>query len=180
MCAYQFQPRIETDRLILRPPGLQDAARIADLINDYDVSRMLTRVPYPYALSDAEAFIAHVQGSEERGFLIEHREFGPIGMVGFNPSPPTDDGVSVGPEMGYWLGRTFWGRGYATEAAKAALDWARTDWGVRAVVSGHYSDNAASSRVLVKTGFLYTGQVQPRFSQSRQAIAPTLMMVWLA
>ena len=180
MCAFQPQPRIETDRLILRPPGLQDAPRIADLINDFDVSRMLTRVPYPYSLQDAEGFIAHMQTSQERGFLIEHKEFGPIGMLGFNPTPPSEADVFVGPEMGYWLGRTFWGRGFATEAATAALAWAKNDWGVRAVTSGHYADNPASGQVLVKAGFLYTGQVQPRFALARQAIAPTLMMVWLA
>ena len=86
---------------------------------------MLTRVPYPYALSDAEAFVAHMQTGKERGFLIEHKTFGPIGMVGFNPSPPADASVLAAPEMGYWLGRTFWGRGFATEGSPWRIQQSR-------------------------------------------------------
>ena len=184
MCAIQSSPRIATDRLVLRRPGFQDAARIADLVNDFDVSRMLTRVPHPYALANAEDFIAHTAANQRPGdqaLLVEHREMGPIGMVGFHPqAAPSGAGFAVNPELGYWIGRTFWGRGFATEAVTAALSWARDVLGFRAVASGHFADNPASGRVLAKSDFLYTGEVQARVSLARQAVAPTRMMVWLA
>lgn len=184
MCAIQSSPRIATDRLVLRRPGFQDAARIADLINDFDVSRMLTRVPHPYALANAEDFIAHVAANQQPGeqaLLVEHRDMGPIGMVGFHAqAEPPAAGFRVDPELGYWLGRTFWGRGFATEAVSAALSWAQDGLGLRAAASGHFADNPASGRVLAKAGFLYTGEVQTRVSLARQAVAPTRMMVWLA
>jgi len=179
MCAFQPQRRIETERLILRTPGLQDAARIADLINDYDVARMLTRVPHPYSLTDAEAFLASEEAREDN-FLVEHKSFGPIGLIGLHDPGETGPMSLPAREMGYWLGRTFWGRGFATEAAKAMLAWARDGCGLKVVASGHYADNPASGRVLAKAGFLYTGQVLDRFTLSRQAAAPTRMMVWLA
>ena len=82
--------------------------------------------------------------------------------------------------MGYWIGRPYWGQGYATEAATAALAWAGAGWGKRLVVSGHFADNPASGRVLEKAGFLYTGVVEPRHSKARGEAAATRMMVWLA
>ncbi|HTK36213.1 MAG TPA: GNAT family N-acetyltransferase [Caulobacteraceae bacterium] len=183
MCAVQSGLRLETDRLVLRPPGAQDAVWIADRINDYDIARMTTRVPFPYSLEDARGFLdAEDDPERERRFLVEHPEFGPIGLVGFHEGSPrwSASGCALSPEIGYWFGRTFWGRGFATEAVTAALDWASTRWGRRAVASGHFTDNPASGRVLEKAGFLYTGEVQPRFSLSRGATAPTRMMVWLA
>jgi RimJ/RimL family protein N-acetyltransferase len=177
MCAIETRPRIETERLVLRRPGLQDAARVADLINDYDVARMLTRVPHPYSLDDAEAFLGS-QEAREASFLIEHPTFGPIGMVGLHGGANDLTPLPI-PELGYWLGRTFWGKGFATEAATAVLGWAKAR-GMRAAASGHYADNPASARVLEKAGFLYTGLVQPRACASRGEAVDTRMMVWLA
>jgi RimJ/RimL family protein N-acetyltransferase len=177
MCAIETRERIATERLVLRRPGLQDAARIADLINDYDVARMLTRVPHPYGLGDAEAFLG-TDEAREASFLIEHPSFGPIGMIGLHDGPNELVPLPI-PELGYWLGRTFWGNGFATEAATAVLGWARAR-GMRAAASGHYADNPASGRVLEKAGFLYTGEVRPRDSAARGEAVDTRMMVWLA
>ena len=184
MCAIQSTPRLATDRLILRAPGLQDAARIADLINDIDVARMLVRVPHPYALTNAEDFIARMSAERRPGdqaLVIEHREMGPIGVVGLHPQPePSPLGFTLQPELGYWLGRTFWGRGFATEAVSAVLSWARDALGFRTLASGHFADNPASGRVLAKADFLYTGEVQTRVSLARQDVVSARMMVWLA
>lgn len=183
MCAIVLdEARLETERLVLRPPRPRDAVWIADRINDIDIARMTTHVPHPYALADAEAFLDRLDPLEDRVFLIEHRDFGPIGMLGFHRQPMewSETGSAISPELGYWLGRTFWGRGFATEAVQAALDWADRCWGRRAVTAGHFADNPASARVLAKAGFLYTGEVQPRFSLARGGPAPTRMMIRLA
>ena len=115
-----------------------------------------------------------LDAAREAVFAIEHRDHGLVGVLGFHGQSP------LGPEIGYWLGRPFWGQGLATEAATAALTWAREQWRRRVVVSGHFADNPASGRVLEKAGFLYTGEVQPRHSRARGRPAATRMMVWLA
>lgn len=167
---------IQTGRLSLRPVRREDAPRIAELIADYDIARMLAGVPWPYRLEDAEAFTARLTDSErEQSWVIEHPDEGLIGMTGFHLT----EGERF-PEFGYWLGRDYWGRGYATEANAAALAWARRDWGKKAVRSGHFVENDASARVLVKCGFLYTGEVRSRPSLARGEDADTRMMVWLA
>ena len=169
--------RIETERLVLRKLCPADAVWVAELANDVEVARMTTRVGHPYRLADAEAFLDAMHAADpqsDRPLLIEHRRFGPIGMTGFHRSEDRHA------ELGYWLGRTFRGRGFATEAVRAALDWAQGSWGRRAILSSHFADNPASARVLDKAGFLYTGEVRERFSLGRGETVATRMMVWLA
>ncbi|WP_293463650.1 GNAT family N-acetyltransferase, partial [Phenylobacterium sp.] len=111
----------------------------------------------------------------EAVFAVEHRHFGVVGVLGFHERAP---GRS---ELGYWFGRPFWGRGYATEAVTGALRWAKGDWRRNVVWAGHFADNRASGQVLCKAGFLYTGDVEPRPCAGRNGQAvPTRMMVWLA
>jgi RimJ/RimL family protein N-acetyltransferase len=177
MIDVDVSPVISTPRLRLRPLKSADARRIARLANDPGVVRMVSRMPEPYALADAEAFLAHVQDADprrEQVFAVDRPGEGQIGMLGFHPG---DLGRT---ELGYWLGRPHWGQGYATEAVAAALAWARDGWGRRMIVAGHFEDNPASGGVLCKAGFLYTGEVQRRWSTARSACAPTRMMIWLA
>jgi RimJ/RimL family protein N-acetyltransferase len=181
MCAIdrtpQFRNEIVTRRLRMRRPRPDDAGAIARLAGDYAICSMTTRMPYPYAEGDARAFVDLVSAqnrSTENTFVIDHADEGLVGAIGFHQ--PAGHPL----EMGYWIGRPFWGRGYATEAAHAALDWAQNDWRRKVVVAGHFADNDASAKVLVKTGFLYTGEVQTRHSRARGATVKTRMMVWLA
>ncbi|MHB8530327.1 MAG: GNAT family N-acetyltransferase [Caulobacteraceae bacterium] len=170
-------PILNTHRLTLRPTMAEDAPRMAILADDSGVARMTTSIPHPFRLEHAEGFIARMAEADparERVFAIEHPGEGLVGVVGFHPK----DGKI--PEVGYWLGRPYWGRGYMTEAATAAIVWAGGEWKKRCVVSGHFTDNPASGQVLCKTGFLYTGVVEPRYCLAREADAPTRMMVWLA
>ena len=169
-------PGLTTQRLTLRGLRGGDAPRMAVLVNDFDIARMTTSIPYPFAVGHAEDFIARMERRDrdrEAVFAVETADDGLIGVVGLHPGP-------AGTEIGYWLGRSFWGRGYATEASAAVLTWAHADWGRRFIASGHFADNPASGQVLCKAGFLYTGDVAPRYSVARGEEAPTRMMVWLA
>lgn len=177
MCIIEAQPTIETRRLTLRTPRVEDIDRIAVLANDPDVARMTQRMPHPFALSDAEDFVLHVAAQDPAravAFLIEHEDLGPVGVIGLH------EGSDPAPETGYWIGREFWGRGFATEALEGALAWASRRWKRRALVAGHFADNPASGRVLEKAGFLYTGEVRRPFSDARGTVADKRMMVWLA
>lgn len=177
MCVIENFPAVETRRLALRSPGARDIARLSELANDAAIARMTLRLPHPYALSDAEAFVAQVDSQNperSRTFVIEHEDHGTVGVIGlFEADDPA-------PEVGYWIGRPFWGRGYATEALEGALGWAGREWKRRALTSGHFTDNPASGRVLEKAGFLYTGEVRSGFSRARGEPVSTRRMVWLA
>ena len=170
-------PRIETRRLALRAPAPRDIDRIATLADDFDIARMTTRMPHPYHRADAETFIARAQlldPDKEAVFAIEWPGEGVVGMLGLHQHG------SMGPEIGYWVGRPYWSRGIASEAAGAVMDWTANDWRRRVVVAGYFADNPASGRVLERAGFLLTGEVQHRHSIARGQTAATRMMVWLA
>ena len=177
MCIIETSPAIETRRLLLRAPGYQDVSRLTALANDPDIARMTLRMPHPYSDQDAESFVLQVASEDPAKattFLIEHEDHGPVGVIGlFEDQDPA-------PEVGYWIGRPFWGRGYATEALDAALVWASRKWKRRALAAGHFTDNAASGRVLEKAGFLYTGEVRRGVSRARGTMVDTRRMVWLA
>ena len=177
MCVIEPTPVLETRRLVLRAPGARDIPRLAAFANDPLISRMTLRMPHPYGVADAEAFVLQVAAQDPvraRTFLIEHEDQGPVGVIGlFEDADPA-------PEVGYWIARPFWGRGFATEALQGATAWASKAWKRRALMAGHFSDNPASGRVLEKAGFLYTGEVRPGFSRARGAQAETRRMVWLA
>lgn len=177
MCVIETSPVVETRRLLLRSPGMQDCSRIATLANDADVARMTLRMPHPFGVGDAEDFVLSVAGqnpARASTFLIEHEDHGPVGVIGLFEDADT------APEVGYWIGRPFWGRGYATEALEGARVWASKTWKRRALVAGHFDDNPASGRVLEKADFLYTGEVRKGFSRARGKDVRTRRMVWLA
>lgn len=172
----QPEQTLTTERLRLRAPEPADAPRMAELANDYDVARMLVPMPYPYTVADAADFIEHQADfhGDGRAFAIEHPDEGLIGVVGVST------GKDAFPMTGYWLGRPYWGRGYATEALEAAMGWTRSRLGARAIMSSHFVDNPASGWVLTKAGFLYTGEVRPLHSAGRGEPVMARKMIWLA
>ncbi len=135
---------IETPRLILRPVSPGDVPALVPAIGNYDVVRWLGRVPYPYRATDAEAFVAANAAKAGRVWFV-HDETGLVG------------GISVDGELGYWFRREVWGRGYAMEAAFAAIEAHFADRRAGHLPSGHLPGNDRSRRVLEKLGFRPNG-----------------------
>src|SRR5688572_5973067 len=143
---------LQTARLILRPPQLQDAKAIAALANDIRIAQNTLRLPHPYTGADAETFIASTdKGEGEAAFIVTLQSGALIGIAGIAKLNGN------APELGYWLGVPFWGHGYATEAARAVIDYAFTELGCEVLQSGARISNPASRRVLEKCGFQWCG-----------------------
>ena len=144
-------PVLETKRLALRAPRLEDAKTVAMLANDRRIAENTARIPHPYKKTDAEGFIASAnKGEGESVFLITLRDKTVVGACGV----VLQDGAA---ELGYWLGVNYWGQGYATEALHAVIDYAFTDLEHAALSAGARVTNPASRRVLEKCGFQWTG-----------------------
>jgi RimJ/RimL family protein N-acetyltransferase len=146
-------PVLETERLTLRAPRLEDAKTIAALANDRRIAENTLRVPHPYGIADAQSFLTTANATDdETVFLITTRNAATaIGACGIARL----DGET--PEIGYWLGVPFWGKGYATEAARALIDHAFGNLGYDVLLGGARVSNPASRRVLEKCGFQWTG-----------------------
>lgn len=139
---------IRTPRLILRPPCYADAARIKHYASDAAVARMTAAIPHPYTIDDAEAWLTRLAEGRAGMIFAIQRAGVLIGCVGCD----AHEGDEA--EFGYWLGQPWWGMGYATEAAIAAVGHVFDSTDLAALVSGHFEDNPASRRVLEKVGFL--------------------------
>jgi RimJ/RimL family protein N-acetyltransferase len=158
-----------TERLLLRPGWIEDAPALCAAIADERIVRNLATAPWPYSMTDAEAFLSLERPADEAASLAFLRTDGAprlVGGVGFGRTP---DGEI---ELGYWIARPFWGLGFATEAAGAVIANARDSLRHRRLVASHFIDNPASGRVLEKLGFRATGETRGRYSAGRQAIAP--------
>ena len=141
--------KIRTRRLALRPLTQRDAKRVGKLAGDWDIARMTARIPFPYSVKMAEEWISE-QGEDECVLAVIYH-FRLIGCCGFVP-----DGTAA--DIGYWIGKPWWGRGFATEAASAVVDHCFNAIGYERLTCGHFIDNAASARVIAKLGFHPTGR----------------------
>lgn len=161
-----------TPRLLLRPGWAEDAPALAHAIGTEQVVRNLSTAPWPYAVGDAEAFLAAPRDPVLPTFLIFARTDGSPELIG---SCGLARRASGRIELGTWITRSHWGRGYATEAGQSLIEIART-LAIGQLDASHFVDNPASGRVLEKLGFVPTGIVAPRHSCARGAEAPTRLL----
>jgi [ribosomal protein S5]-alanine N-acetyltransferase len=144
---------VESERLILRPPRHADIQAMAVWLGDLQVSRNLARVPYPYNEADAEDFVAKrgCHGDGHYSFVIVRKTDNVfMGCIGLHLE-------DAGHEFGYWLGKPFWGMGYATEAARTLAGFAFQSLDAPFLCAGWFHDNPASGHVLAKLGARHNG-----------------------
>ena len=153
---------LDTARLRLRRLDTGDAAEVSRLLNDWEVVRTTSNLPFPYRLDDAEAFVAKTMSETAAGravvLAVEERVGG--GLVGCVGATVNGDDA----EIGYWIARDRWGKGYATEAVRRCLRLLFTSFGVSLVWATVMPGNPASRRVLEKAGLV--------FHQSRATTLP--------
>lgn len=169
---------ITTQRLTLRSYKQTDAARVAYLAGDYAVAKMCGRVPHPYPIAAAYSFFDLLERGRARGdefaFAVTVPIDGVIGACGVSRAGRPEDAAW---ELGYWFGMPYWGLGYASEAARGVMEWARGRLGAKVFAAGHFTDNPASGNVLRKLGFVRTGS-QNLFGLARQETSPAERYVW--
>jgi RimJ/RimL family protein N-acetyltransferase len=148
--------RLETKRLWLRWPRVQDAVAITRLAGDKDVAEMTANVPHPYPNGAAEQFVFHARKDNALGqsmaFVIVSQKR-PDLIMGTIGAGLTARGAS----LGYWLGKPFWGEGYATEAAHALIDAIFSYTDIKELTASARVINPASRHVIEKSGFQFVG-----------------------
>ncbi len=162
--------RIETARLLLRPLSKLDADEIAAKIDNYEISKNLARVPFPYHLSDARDFLEWALALDQRSaFRVITLKAQPDRLIGLISYDWVDDKQSA--ELGYWLIEEQWGKGLMTEAANAMVDLAFIHSGLDSLSSCFFNENPASGKVLAHVGFVVTGACS-HFSKARGHAVP--------
>jgi [ribosomal protein S5]-alanine N-acetyltransferase len=141
--------RITSLPVVLRTFVPADAARVEELCGDPAVALTTATIPYPYPQGAAVSWIATHANQRDAGtawtYAITHVD-GNL-LLGAIDLRTTADGDGL---LGYWIGRQYWGRGYATLAVRALIAMAFLGLDVDALSATHLSRNAASGRVLEK------------------------------
>jgi RimJ/RimL family protein N-acetyltransferase len=150
-------PTVRTERLVLRAFTIGDAPKVQRLAGAREVAEMIYPIPYPYEDGVAEEWIATHRPVFEAGealtFAVTLAEGGTLcGAIELTMNPQ-----DANAELGYWLGVPYWGRGYATEAAREVVRYGFEELGLHRIHSGHFARNPASGRVLRKIGMSYEG-----------------------
>ena len=155
-----LQPSLRTGRLILRPFATADAPDVQRLAGAWEIADTTLVIPHPYLDGMAEGWIAQQpvdwENRESVAFAITERKGGQLsGAIGLKLAMAHGTG-----EMGYWIGVPFWGRGYATEAAREVTRFGFEQLGLNRVHAHHFVRNPASGRVLQKAGLTYEGRLR--------------------
>jgi RimJ/RimL family protein N-acetyltransferase len=150
-------PYIKTARLLLRPFILADANDVQRLAGERDIAATTASIPHPYDDGVAEQWIAGQQHRFEQGMwldlaIILDPEGTLVGAIGLRFEAEHDRA-----ELGYWIGKPFWHRGYATEAAGALLQYGFDTLGLHRIYARHFTRNPASGRVLQKINMKHEG-----------------------
>ena len=144
---------IETERLRLLTLNESDIPELVPLIADRRVAATTLRIPHPFADKDAREFLNSPANENELRLGIRLRDSSAfIGGIGLHPYPQ-----HYRAELGYWIGVPYWGRGYATEAARAVVKYGFEKAQLNRIFAGHFKHNPASGKVLQKIGMKYEG-----------------------
>jgi len=148
---------ITTQRLILRPFHAEDAKRVSELCNNINIYKSTSSLPYPYPVESALAWIQNHDenfiSDKSYEFAITDKLTGEIyGAIGLSNHKNNKNG-----EIGYWIGEDYWGKGYATEALRAIVDFAFSVKDYHKVWGRFFDSNPSSGKVMQKVGLVYEG-----------------------
>jgi [ribosomal protein S5]-alanine N-acetyltransferase len=161
---------LETARLVLRELQDSDDVALARELANYNISRNTSSIPHPYTCADAVEFIARQRGktsaSVKKVIALKRQPHTLIGSVRLHIDPAMNTC-----ELGYWIAEQFWGKGYATEAARYMVNHAFAVLNFSDIVADYNTDNPASGRVLQRLGFTETGTGES-FSAAQGKMVP--------
>lgn len=148
---------LRTERLLLRAPTVDDAPACARYAQDLECAKNTLTMPHPYTLQHAEEFLGRGADARAKGtgvlWLLDLVGVGVIGSMGLNLAVEHHHA-----ELGYVLGKAWWGRGYATEAGRAIVRFGFEVLELQRINAAYYARNPASGRVLQKLGLKEEGR----------------------
>ncbi|MDB5052550.1 MAG: acetyltransferase [Bacilli bacterium] len=158
--AIDIEYTLETNRLILRPFKLEDAQMVQELCGDIEVARTTLLIPFPYPSGAAESWIisnqaAAVYDARFAFALVNKADQNLLGCMTLSI-----DKLHKRGELAYWIGRSFWGLGFATEAAKSVVSFGFNTIRLNKIWAAAMTKNPASSQVMCKVGMKYEGTLR--------------------
>ncbi len=165
-------PRLATARLVLDAYTLDDVPALVELAGHPEIFATTLLIPHPYTADDARRWIAaHLPdfaNDQALSFAVRH-EGKLVGAMALTINRKHDRAI-----LGYWIGRPFWGRGYATEAARAVVAYGFQNLRLEKIEAEYFAGNPASGRVMEKAGLTREGY-QPRHRKKGETYVDTII-----
>ena len=153
-------PTLHTSRLVLRPFELADALRVQLLAGAWEIANTTATMPHPYADGVAEQWISgHTEGFEKGNnmplavCLADGTLIGTVSLMNFRTNHSRG-------ELGYFIGKDYWGQGYCTEAVRELIRFGFEQLGLNRIFGNHMTRNPASGRVMEKVGLKHEGRLR--------------------
>jgi len=155
--------QIKTKRLVLKKPTKKiNKKLIVSQIGDWEVAKWLSDVPYPYTEQKAEEWLNNINDDDLLFSIFRNNSL--IGGVGLSLEEDNDL------DLGFWIGRDHWGKGYATEAAMGLIQYVKKEFNFKQIKACYIKGNTGSSNVLRKLGFEEIGECEEYFLSSRKTM----------
>src|SRR6056297_370181 len=172
------QPTIKTEKFILRPFEMDDAAGVAEQANDKELAKYVGTIPYPYRVQDAESWLKKVTAEKNKKdssqvdfcIEIEGRVAGAISLFDIKKNHKA--------EIGYWLGKDFRRGGVMTRAIKEVCDFGFESLGLKRIYASPHADNISSHKVLEKAGFEQEG-ILKKEAKREDGYMNSYLMAWV-
>jgi RimJ/RimL family protein N-acetyltransferase len=158
---------IDGGRVRLRPLAQRDAPAVQRLAGDAGVAAMTSTIPHPYPPGAARDWIAthaRARGEGDFAYGVVRRDGTLVGTLGLRIAPNPHGNI------GYWIGREFWGQGFATAAARAGIDCLFKHTALGWLMAAHLADNHGSARVLAKCGMREVARLRTEHRGSKATL----------
>lgn len=153
---------IETNRLIIRPFVVSDSKKLFECCNDFELVKTTLGIPWPYTEDIAKSWILNKEKDKKDGSSYEYaiclkedinNVIGCVSLMGTNS-------VAKKAELGYWIKRKMWNKGFATEASKAMIDFGFNKLNLNSIYARFFDINPASGKVMEKCNMKYVGMLR--------------------
>ena len=156
--------QIKTKRLVLKKPTKKTNKKlIVSQIGDWEVVKWLSGVPYHYTEQKAEEWLNNINDDDLLFSIFRNNSL--IGGVGLSLEEDNDL------DLGFWIGRGHWGKGYATEAAMALIQYVNKEFNLKQINACYIKGNTGSSNVLMKLGFMEIGECEVYFLSRKKTMS---------
>ena len=157
---------LHTDNLVIKKPSEKHLKSLIKELNNWNISKWLIEVPYPYSIDDAKYWVKKTkQDQYSLNIYLKNKLIGGVSLSNQRENSKW--------ELGYWIGEEYWGNGYAIEACENLISYFFSNTNNSIIYASHMKDNIKSKKIIIKLGFKLVSSGK-KFSISRNGMVEDL------
>ena len=157
---------LHTNNLVIKKPSEKHLNSLIKELNNWNISKWLIEVPYPYSIDDAKYWVKKTkQDQYSLNIYLKNKLIGGVSLSNQRENSKW--------ELGYWIGEEYWGNGYAIEACENLISYFFSNTNNSIIYASHMKDNIKSKKIIIKLGFKLVGSGK-KFSISRNEMVEDL------